>query len=274
MESKVCFIFIIAAFWKPAFMEDVYSCTKDNILRTIANFSCDPITRLDTAMTTLMSSLAAVNKRIDDECLKNVIPDSCRNVYSAASYQSVIFSSGLKVMCDTKTDGGGWIIIQRRINGNVDFYKTWKEYRDGFGDIENGDFYLGNENIYMLTSKRQYELRVDLEFSNKRYYAKYASFQLGAENDGYRLSVQGYSGNMTDNLAYSNNRKFTTFDQDHDDYAGNCALDYTGGWWYGSCTEANLNGMYGRTTYKGLLWVSLTSLSGGITFAEMKIREK
>ncbi|KAK0065288.1 BpsFReD1, partial [Biomphalaria pfeifferi] len=51
------------------------------------------------------------------------------------------------VMCDTKTDGGGWIIIQRRINGKVNFYRGWKEYRDGFGDYNIGEFHLGNENI-------------------------------------------------------------------------------------------------------------------------------
>ncbi|XP_055865172.1 fibrinogen C domain-containing protein 1-like [Biomphalaria glabrata] len=51
-------------------------------------------------------------------------------------------------MCDTKTDGGGWIIFQKRINGKVDFYRGWKEYRNGFGDFNIGEFYLGNENTF------------------------------------------------------------------------------------------------------------------------------
>ena len=41
---------------------------------------------------------------------------------------------------------------QRRTKGNVDFYKDWKSYRDGFGDY-GGDFFLGLEALHKLTSK-------------------------------------------------------------------------------------------------------------------------
>ncbi|RUS68769.1 hypothetical protein EGW08_023468 [Elysia chlorotica] len=40
----------------------------------------------------------------------------------------------------------------RRVHGDVDFGRTWKEYKDGFGDI-NGDFWLGNEAVYKLTNQ-------------------------------------------------------------------------------------------------------------------------
>ncbi|KAI8747758.1 BgiBsFReD12.12 [Biomphalaria glabrata] len=97
-------------------------------------------------------------------------------------------------MCDTKTDGGGWIIFQRRINGKVDFYRGWKEYRDGFGDYNIGEFYLGNENIFNLTSTGKYDLRIDLEFNDKKYFALYKDFKVLSEterNIDYRLeSIQ------------------------------------------------------------------------------------
>ncbi|KAK3758654.1 hypothetical protein RRG08_061097 [Elysia crispata] len=30
-----------------------------------------------------------------------------------------------QVLCETQTDGGGWIVIQRRAAGDVDFYRDW-----------------------------------------------------------------------------------------------------------------------------------------------------
>ena len=39
---------------------------------------------------------------------------------------------------------------QRRAAGDVDFYRDWTAYRDGFGFL-TGDFWLGNEAIHTLT---------------------------------------------------------------------------------------------------------------------------
>ncbi|KAK0065180.1 BpsFReD12.1, partial [Biomphalaria pfeifferi] len=117
-------------------------------------------------------------------------------------------------MCDTKTDGGGWIILQRRINGKVDFYRGWKEYRDGFGDYDIGEFYLGNENIFSLTSTGQFDLRIDLEFNSKKYFAQYEDFKVSSETGKYKLQIGNYSGNAGDSLSYRTS--FSTFDRDND----------------------------------------------------------
>ncbi|XP_075691093.1 ficolin-1-A-like isoform X2 [Rhinoderma darwinii] len=58
----------------------------------------------------------------------------------------------LMVLCDMTTDGGGWIVFQRRVDGSVDFYQDWKTYKRGFGS-QLSEFWLGNENIHRLTSK-------------------------------------------------------------------------------------------------------------------------
>uniref|UniRef100_A0A182ZR68 Fibrinogen C-terminal domain-containing protein n=1 Tax=Biomphalaria glabrata TaxID=6526 RepID=A0A182ZR68_BIOGL len=138
-------------------------------------------TDLETQLTNLSTALTQINEKIEKGP-----PISCRDISSTQNRVIVKLLSGLKVMCDTKTDGGGWIIFQRRINGSVDFYRDWKEYRDGFGDYDIGEFYLGNENIFNLTSTGQYDLRIDLEYNDKKYFAQYKDFKILSETEKYR----------------------------------------------------------------------------------------
>jgi ficolin len=200
-------------------------------------------------------------------------PDTCKDVVSFVPRPVVIMSNGLEVMCDTQTDDGGWTVIQRRFNGQTDFYRGWEEYKYGFGDLDDGEFYLGNENIHRLTSSKRYELRVDFKFHNADYFAKYSRFRIYGEAEGYRLKVSGYSGNAGDSLMASHNMKFSTFDKDNDAFSGNCAEAYHGAWWYWGCHNSNLNGLWGNTEYaKGLTWYTITGYYASATFTEMKIR--
>ena len=88
-------------------------------------------------------------------------------------------------------------MIQKRLDGSVDFYRGWDDYKRGFGNL-NGEFWLGLDKIHHLTKKPN-KLRVDLEdFSGNTAYAEYSSFGVGNEGSKYRLSPLGsYSGRYT-----------------------------------------------------------------------------
>jgi len=102
-----------------------------------------------------------------------------------------------KVYCDQKTKGGGWTVIQRRIDGSVNFYRNWLDYKNGFGNLK-GEFWLGLEKIYRLTHQTRNRLRVELEeTSGKTAYAEYDNFGLSNASTNYKLILGSYSGNYT-----------------------------------------------------------------------------
>ncbi|XP_062599245.1 fibrinogen-like protein A, partial [Saccostrea cucullata] len=99
-----------------------------------------------------------------------------------------------KVYCDMTTKGGGWTAIQRRQDNSTDFYRTWSEYKQGFGDPSK-NCWIGNDAIYELTKNKDQELRVELQrFNGDEAYAQYSTFYVGDEASKYVLTVSGYSG--------------------------------------------------------------------------------
>ena len=100
------------------------------------------------------------------------------------------------VFCDQTTAGGGWTVFQKRLNGSVDFYLYWSDYKVGFGDL-SGEFWLGLDKIHRLTSDNNSMLRVDLEdFERNTTYAEYNKFGVTSENDKYELKLGSYAGDL------------------------------------------------------------------------------
>ena len=179
------------------------------------------------------------------------------------------------ILCDSETDGGGWIIVQRRVSGGVDFNRTWAEYKRGFGGLDT-DFWIGNDILYNMTSSAIYELRFDLRYEDKVLYARYATFSIGNEKDKYKLKLGDYvEGNAGDSYMDQNGMKFSTVDQDNDLHSASCAIDNGGGWWFSGCGNMSINGIWDNNNGTGLEGDPLanSTLSNSFSFTEMKIRK-
>ena len=169
------------------------------------------------------------------------------------------------VYCNMTTDSGGWIVIQRnRKNSQLSFNKNWREYEEGFGDL-NKDFWAGLELMHTLTQKRQWEMRVDYQKNDKTWsYLHYNQFSVGSVSEEYPLTVGGFTGVGTDWFASHplNGMRFSTLDNENDKHSSvNCAASHKNGWWFNACDNININQ---QPPY----------VKGSVLFSEMKIRLK
>ncbi|XP_077443069.1 fibrinogen-like protein 1 [Stigmatopora argus] len=174
-------------------------------------------------------------------------PIDCASIYRNGARRSGLYTvvpsfAGVpvEVYCNMDVDGGGWTVIQRRVDGSVSFDRSWREYRAGFGDLRT-EFWLGNDHIHQLSGRGGYSLRIDLEdWSGRHKHALYQHFSVEDEEHRYRLHVSGFAGSARDSFGwYHDKRAFSTPDS-----GDICAEISHGGWWYGQCFYANLNGVY------------------------------
>ncbi|XP_078578645.1 microfibril-associated glycoprotein 4-like [Branchiostoma floridae x Branchiostoma japonicum] len=192
-------------------------------------------------------------------------------------YSVTVDGEDWRVSCDMTTEGGGWTVIQRRVNGGENFFRSWDDYKAGFGQ-PTGELWFGNDRLHQLTTGRDYQLYVELEDQEgEKAFALYSSFQVGSAEEKYRLTVSGYNGTAGDALDKHNQQFFSTRDMDNDgNEAINCALGYRGGWWYyPGCVQTNLNGLYqgSGNLGRGVTWLPWRG-SHSLKRTEMKIRPK
>ena len=110
-------------------------------------------------------------------CDLNYLP--LLNKPSSAVYQmmkncSCQFSSfsteAIDAYCDMNTTDGGWMVIQRnKKDGVKTFKKKWKDYEEGFGDLNGDKLWYGLKALNCFTETGQWELRIDFQFENKTW---------------------------------------------------------------------------------------------------------
>lgn len=154
------------------------------------------------------------------------------------------------VFCDMNLVGGGWTVIQRRVDNSTSFNRERKAYNVGFGKM-NSNYWLGLEKIKRITDSATYELYIGLESflggSSQLAWSKYGTFSLGTDANDYQLSVGSFDLSSTAGKALDdhNGKKFSTSDDDNDTHDTiHCAVVYSSGWWFKDCHDSNLNGIY------------------------------
>lgn len=213
--------------------------------------------------------------------------ESCLELLQHGSNESGVYmvypaggSASVVVYCDQVSDGGGWTVFQRRQDGNTNFDRSWDEYKCGFGD-RNREFWLGNDNLHLLTVTDDLVLRIDLgDWTNDQAYATYDRFRIGPENEDFSIHFESnYSGNAGDALTYHNGMPFSTKDRDNDMHTQtHCAQKFSGGWWFNSCLFSGLNGVYtrgGNASYpaQGVYWYHWKGYNNSLKYSEMKFRK-
>ena len=194
----------------------------------------------------------------------------------------------LAVYCDMETDGGGWIVIQRRnaSMGWVNFTRNISDYEKGFGDLD-GEFWIGLKNIYELTNQQNMELRTKVwNVSGSSMGWNYHLFKINNRDSRYSISTSVSRGGGDGSYSAFGNREgnsgiyFTTYDYSS---GNNCGFRWQSGWWYysSSCGYANPNGRHKPSGLCGTDWTGERLVwymsSGGYrtyTQSEMKIRPR
>lgn len=197
---------------------------------------------------------------------KEVIP-GVYTIYPNGTYP-------IKVYCQ-HSENATYTVIQRRIYGTENFARTLNDYRSGFGHPQ-GDYWAGLINIHHLTAIGNIALRIDMQdWSGNKRYATYNPFLVSDENNRYKLTISGFRGNVVDDMSYSNQMDFHTYDYPD---PHNCAVNQRAGWWYNYCSYALLNGHYypgGPYTpgafYDGLYWKDWLGYAYSLKFVSMTL---
>ncbi|XGW20752.1 hypothetical protein V3C99_004049 [Haemonchus contortus] len=215
-------------------------------------------------------------------CETSMVMSDCADWYKAGYrddgvYSIVVNDKPYNVFCDMTTAGGGWLVIQRRVNDSDPFWNhSWNEYKNGFGKVgSNTTFWLGNEVLHQLTYKDpkvtlRVEMRGDRTKNSKNpkgfWWNNYFKFRVGSEETDYTLErlymdrrkIQGNASTGWYDMTRSVGAKFSTVDKINDPRPDCVTKHKLGGWWLNNCAMASLNGAYEiskSANLHGLFWM-------------------
>lgn len=227
----------------------------------------------------------------------------CQHAYENGNHENGVYSlhlfhgqRAINILCDMQTIGAftgrrGWMTIQHRMNGKVNFNRGWNDYLHGFG-FPNEEHWIGLKNLLSLsrqfaTGKRKTDtskLRIDIEdWDGVKAFMEYDSFAIRSEEFDFQIAELGrYNATkgLVDHLGFSMYSPFSTSDHNNDRLRdSSCIESQSGGWWFGSCLNINLNGAYPKPDEKVnkrnifvRSWKSLNPRNTALRYVSIKLQ--
>ena len=166
---------------------------------------------------------------------------------------NTIKATNVIVSCDQTTDGGGWIIYQRRLDGAVNFARNWSDYKIGFGTIgdDTDEMWMGHEKLLQIQQaygRIELEFRIEAtSFDGDLCWATCYPFKMRPETDSYSITWNTITNTSHAGFAifldWHKDVKFSAPDRYTCDPI--CFTILTGAWWFHStCASVYLNGKY------------------------------
>ncbi|XP_063075744.1 angiopoietin-related protein 3-like [Engraulis encrasicolus] len=192
----------------------------------------------------------------NDGSLGDGLPMHCGDVYAKGLRKSGLYpiqpaqSQPFIVYCDITTDGAS-TVIQRRQDGSLDFDQTWKTYEDGFGNFK-GEFWLGLKKIYAIAQHNDTIVRIQAEDSKQGKHVVEYNLMIEDASSDYAIHLRSTDSDQLHPVGNKSAIRFSTKDHLNDENQDpSCANDYTGGWWFSSCGDINLNGRHTLSRPRG-----------------------
>ncbi|GIX69833.1 techylectin-5A, partial [Caerostris extrusa] len=172
-------------------------------------------------------------------------------------------------------------VIQRRGdygNGEDYFTKNWEQYKAGFGNLKM-EFWLGNDNIFLLTNQAQYSIRFDMTHGNgKTAFTLYENFWIDDEEKMYTLHISEASGPGGGAISNHDGCPFYTRDRPNRLDGKKLPKMHYGGWWNNAYPSSTLNGLNKNgqkiTEMDGIQWMNFGGFYNSLAATEMKVRPK
>lgn len=170
------------------------------------------------------------------------LPETCSDVVKPGEevrgiYQIQVDETKFNAFCipDPKL-GPSWTIIQRRLDGTVNFKRDWDKYVDGFGNM-NGEYWIGLQRIFELTNWEEMELWIELtNTKNESLSSVYRKFYISDVKNLYTLNIGQHTGSGPDLMTFYNGHKFSTYEAINDDSGKDCSkVPFKGAWWIRNC---------------------------------------